>query len=106
MTVTRLLLVSIAHSETPRNSDLDRVRSEIVRLKNRLQAVQSQAHSAERDLEVADVEVGIRTRELDLAIDMQPQLDPQHHDLEAHVGAIEPRIAHLTTFLSHLHIAL
>ena len=106
MTVTLLLLVSIAHSETPRNSDLDRVRSEIVRLKNRLQAVQSQAQSAERDLEVADVEVGIRTRELDLAIDMQAQLEAQQHDLEAQVGAIEPRIAHQKTFLAKRLVAL
>src|SRR5258708_18133734 len=106
MTVTRLLLVSIAHSETPRNSDLDRVRSEIVRLKNRLQAVQSQAQSAERDLEVADVEVGIRTRELDLAIDMQAQIEAQQHDLEAQVGAIEPRIAHQKTFLAKRLVAL
>src|SRR5258708_22454 len=106
MTVTLLLLVSIAHSETPRNSDLDRVRSAIVRLKNRLQAVQSQAQSAERDLEVADVEVGIRTRELDLAIDMQAQLEAQQHDLEAQVGAIEPRIAHQKTFLAKRLVAL
>src|SRR5260221_31997 len=107
MTATLLLLlVSIAHSETPRNSDLDRVRSEIVRLKNRLQAVQSQAQSAERDLEAADVEVGIRTRELDLAIDMQAQIEAQQHDLAAQVGAIEPRIARQKTFLAKRLVAL
>ena len=101
-----LLLVSVAHSETPRNSDLDRVRSEIVKLKNRLQAVQSQAQSAERDLEAADVEVGLRTRELDLAIDMQAQLEAQQRDLQAQVGALAPRIARQKVFLAKRLVAL
>jgi murein hydrolase activator len=106
MTVALLLLVSIARSETPRNSDLDRVRSEIVRLKNRLQAVQSQAQSAERDLEAADVEVGIRSRELDLAIDMQTQLEAQQRDLQAQIGAIGTRIGHQKVFLAKRLVAL
>jgi septal ring factor EnvC (AmiA/AmiB activator) len=101
-----LLLVSIARSETPRNSDLDRVRSEIVRLKNRLQAVQSQAQSAERDLEAADVEVGIRTRELDLAIELQNQLEAQQRDLQAQVGTIAARIAQQKVFLAKRLVAL
>src|SRR5713226_4337799 len=78
-----LLLVSlpVAHSQTQRYADLDRVRSEIVKLKNRLESLRTQARSAERDLEESDVELGIRTRELDLATDMQAQLEAQQQAL-------------------------
>lgn len=106
MALALLLLVSIAHSETPRNSDLDRVRSEIARLRSRLHEVQSQAQSAERDLEEADVELGIRTKELDLAVEMQAQLEAQQRDLQAQVGVLVPRIAQQKAFLAKRLVAL
>jgi septal ring factor EnvC (AmiA/AmiB activator) len=101
-----LLAISVAHSETPRNADLDRVRFEIVKLKNRLQSLQSQAQSAERDLEEADVELGIRTRELDLAVDMQAQLEAQQRELQGQIGALGPRIAQQKKFLAGRLVAL
>ncbi len=101
-----LLSLSVAHSETPRNADLDRVRSEIVKLKNRLESLRTQAQSAERDLEESDVELGIRTRELDLAVDMQAQLQAQQQTLQAQVDALGPRIAQEKKFLAGRLVAL
>jgi septal ring factor EnvC (AmiA/AmiB activator) len=100
------LSLFVAHAETPRNADLDRVRSEIVKLKNRLQSLQSEAQSAEREVEESDVELGIRTRELDLAIDMQAQLEGQQRDLQAKVDALGPRMARQKVFLAGRLVAL
>lgn len=105
-TLLLFLTLSVAHSQTPRNADLDRVRSEIVKLKNRLESLKSQAQSAEREVEEADVELGIRTRELDLAIDMQAQLEAQQRDLQAQVDALVPRIARQKKFLAERLVAL
>src|SRR5258706_5460479 len=106
--VALLLLVSlpVAHSQTQRNADLDRVRSEIVKLKNRLESLKTQARSAERDLEESDVELGIRTRELDLAIDMQTQLEAQQQVLQGQVSGLVPRIAQQKRFLAGRLVAL
>jgi septal ring factor EnvC (AmiA/AmiB activator) len=95
-----LLLVPAAHSQTSRDADLARVQSEIARLKNRMQNLRSQAQSAERDLEEADVELGIRSRELDLAVDMQAQLVAQQQVLEGQIAALGPRIARQKAFLA------
>src|SRR5437879_2232969 len=59
-----------AHAQT-RNSDLDRIRDDITRMKKRLEDRHSQQKSAERDLEEADMELGIRTRELEVAVTLQ-----------------------------------
>ena len=52
-----------------------RIRGEIARLRKRLDDVRTQTRSAEHDLEEADLELGIRTGELQLAVDMQSQLE-------------------------------
>ena len=41
------LVLSTAHSETPRNADLARIRGEISRLRQRLEVVRSQQRSAQ-----------------------------------------------------------
>src|SRR5207245_2135943 len=74
-----VLVISItaAHSQTARNADLARIRADIARLRTRLDDLRTQTRSAEHDLEEADLELGIRTNELQLAIDMQSQLEEQ-----------------------------
>src|SRR4030081_3271104 len=69
--VTALLVFTSAYSQPSRNSDLDRIRGEIAKLKSRLDDVHRQAQSAQQELEAVDLELGIRTRELTLAVDMQ-----------------------------------
>jgi septal ring factor EnvC (AmiA/AmiB activator) len=96
-----LVLVSIttAHSQTARNADLARIRADIARLRTRLDDLRTQTRSAEHDLEEADLELGIRTNELQLAVDMQSQLDEQRRETESQIAAIAPRIAREKEFL-------
>jgi septal ring factor EnvC (AmiA/AmiB activator) len=91
--------LTAAHSEPARNADLIRIRAEIVRLRQRLEDVRTQTRSAEHDLEEADLELGIRSNELQLAIDMQSQLEQQRAELEAQIASIVPRIAREKAFL-------
>lgn len=96
-----ILAVSLttAHSQTARDADLTRIRAEIGRLRKRLDDVRTQTRGAEHDLEEADLELGIRTNELQLAVDMQSQLEQQRHDLESQIAAIASNIAREKAFL-------
>jgi murein hydrolase activator len=87
------LLIASAYSQPSRNSDLDRIRGEIAKLKSRLDEVHRQAQSAQQELEAVDLELGIRTRELTLAVDMQSQLDEERRAIETQIASLEPRIA-------------
>jgi septal ring factor EnvC (AmiA/AmiB activator) len=91
--------LSAAHSEPARNADLARIRGEIARLRQRLDDVRTQTRSAEHDVEEADLELGIRTNELQLAIDMQSQLEEQRREIESQISSIAPRIARQKEFL-------
>jgi murein hydrolase activator len=88
-----------AYSQPARNADLARIRAEIARLRKRLDDVRTQTRSAEHDLEEANLELGIRTNELQLAVDMQSQLEQQRHEIESQVASIAPRIAKEKEFL-------
>ncbi len=105
VTVVLILAVSMAisptgaHSQTARNADLTRIRAEIARLRKRLDDVRTQTRSAEHDLEEAGLELGIRTNELQLAIDMQSQLEQQRLEIETQISSITPRIALEKAFL-------
>jgi septal ring factor EnvC (AmiA/AmiB activator) len=96
-----VLVISLtaAHSQTARNADLARIRADIARLRTRLDDLRTQTRSAEHDLEEADLELGIRTNELQLAVDMQSQLEEQRRETEAQIAAIAPRIAREKEFL-------
>jgi len=99
--VALLLIVSLttAHSQTARNADLARIHADIARLRTRLDDLRSQTRSAEHDLEEADVELSIRTSELQLAVNMQSQLEEQRRETESQIAAIAPRIAREKDFL-------
>ncbi|MEA2417633.1 MAG: murein hydrolase activator [Thermoanaerobaculia bacterium] len=99
--VALLLAISItaAHSQTARNADLARIRADIARLRTRLDDLRTQTRSAEHDLEEADVELSIRTNELQLAVNMQSQLEEQRRETESQIAAIAPRIAREKDFL-------
>jgi septal ring factor EnvC (AmiA/AmiB activator) len=91
--------LTTAHSQTARNADLTRIRAEIERLRKRLDDVRTQTRSAEHDLEEADLELGIRTNELQLAIDMQSELEQQQREIESQISAIASSIDREKEFL-------
>jgi len=98
---TLVLVVSIAaaHAQTARNADLARIRADIARLRTRLDDLRTQTRSAEHDLEEADLELGIRTNELQLAVNLQSQVEEQRRETESQIAAIAPRIAREKDFL-------
>jgi murein hydrolase activator len=104
--VAALLVLTSVHSETSRTTDLDRIRGEIAKLKSRLDDVHRQAQSAQQELETVDLELGIRSRELALAVDMQSRLDDERRAIETQVAGLEPQIAREKQFLSRRLAAL
>ncbi|HEX8411973.1 MAG TPA: peptidoglycan DD-metalloendopeptidase family protein [Thermoanaerobaculia bacterium] len=86
------LLILAATTASPQRTDLDRIRTDITRLRTRLEEVRRQAQSAAKELEVVDLEVGIRTRELELAAAAESRLTSDEKAIEAQVAALVPRI--------------
>jgi septal ring factor EnvC (AmiA/AmiB activator) len=99
--VALVLAISLtaAHSQTARNADLTRIRADIARLRTRLDDLRTQTRSAEHDLEEADLELGIRTNELQLAMNLQLEVEEQRRETESQIAAIAPRIAREKDFL-------
>jgi septal ring factor EnvC (AmiA/AmiB activator) len=98
---TLLLLLALAGVAAPtRNADLDRIRGEIARMRSRLSDVQAQTQTAERELEEVDLELGIRTRELEIATRMESDLVQELRGTENQIAALTPLIAQQKQFLS------
>lgn len=87
-------------------SDLDRVHKEINQLRQRLDDVRAQAKSAQHDLEAAGLELDIRTRELQLAVDAESKLEVERHDIETQIAVIGPRMQAQKEFLGKRLAAL
>ena len=82
----------LAQAPPVTNADLDRIRGEIARLKQRLEDVHQKTRSAQQDLEAADLELGIETRELDLATQTREHVDGERIQLEAQIRDLLVRI--------------
>lgn len=73
-------------------SDLERIRGEIAALQKQLERVRSEAQSAERELAEADLELGIRTHELELAAAAEQALEAERLVLEAQLAILGPQL--------------
>lgn len=104
--VLLLALVLPARPQSRRNSDLDRIKDEIARLRKRLEGVRQQAQSAERELETIDLELGIRTRELELAVDQEQRLAAEQSSIQSQIDALTPRITRQKADLRRRLVAL
>jgi septal ring factor EnvC (AmiA/AmiB activator) len=105
--IVALMTLTTARSQPSRStSDLDRLRDEITRLKAKLDDVHRQSKSAQQELEAVDLELGIRTRELDLAIETQQHLDDDRKAIEAQIADLAPRIDRQKKFLGKRLAAL
>ena len=104
--LTALATITAAHSQTRQNADLDRIRGEISRLKRRLEEVHLQARSAQQELEEVDLELDIRSRELDIAIDMQARLEQEQNAVQAQIAALTPKIERQKRYLGKRLVAL
>jgi septal ring factor EnvC (AmiA/AmiB activator) len=101
-----LTLITTGRAQTPRDADLERLRGEIARLRSRLEDVHRQAQSAQQELEAVDLDLGIRTRELTLAVDMQKRLDDERTSLQSQIASLTQRIARQKQFLGKRLAAL
>lgn len=97
--IAALLVMMAATTAAPQRTDLDRIRDDIKNLRARLDEVRKQAQSAARELEVVDLEVGLRTRELDLAMAAEAKLAEEQASIESQIAALIPRIAQQKTDL-------
>jgi len=103
----RLLLLALvllpAHAQ---RTDLDRIRTDITRMRHRLEEVRRQAQSAAHELEEVDLEVGIRTREMELASAAEAKLASEQQALEGQIASLVPRIAQQKAALRMRLVAL
>jgi septal ring factor EnvC (AmiA/AmiB activator) len=99
-TLIAVLVALVTTAAPPRNADLDRIRGEIARMRTRLSDVRAQTQTAERELEEVDLELGIRTRELEIATRIESDLIQELHGIENQIAALTPLIAQQKQFLS------
>lgn len=100
------LVALIASAQTTRNADLDRIRGEITKLKNRLDEVRRQAKTTQQELEEVDLRLGIETRELQIALAAEARLIDEQHRLEDQIALLTPRIEKQKTYLRQRLVAL
>jgi murein hydrolase activator len=100
------LSIATAHSQTRQNADLDRIRGEIVKLRDRLEDVRRQARSAQQELEEVDLELGIRSRELEIAVDLQARLEQEQRAVEQQIADLTPKIERQKKYLSKRLVVL
>src|SRR5207244_6542014 len=103
--VLALLLVLPARSQ-PANSDLERIRGEITRLRQKLEDVRAKTRTAERELEEVGIELDIRTRELQIAVDLQTQIEQEKQAVAGQVADVGQRIVQQKAFLRRRLAAL
>jgi len=101
-----LLLVLPAHSQQAANPDLERIRGEIARLRRRLEDVRAQTRTAEQELEEVGIELDIRTHELQLAVNLQGQIEQERQNVAAQVADTGQRIVQQKDFLRRRLAAL
>jgi len=106
VTVAALLVAVVAHPQPARNADLERIRGEITKLRRKLNDVRAQTKTAERELEEVGIELDIRTRELQIAVDLQGQIEQEQQAVAAQVADVAQRMARQKEFLRHRLAAL
>lgn len=87
-----LFLTSVLIAQQPRDRDLDRLRSEIQTLKGRLGQLQTEARTAEQELQAVELRLAIDARELSLAVETEALLLEQRRRLEAQLAALDGRL--------------
>lgn len=101
-----LLLTSLFAPADAQRSDLDRIRTDITRMRARLQQVRAQAQSAARDLEQVDLELAIRTQELELATAAEHEVARAQTRTEQEIATLLPRITRQKQALEKRLVAL
>jgi septal ring factor EnvC (AmiA/AmiB activator) len=107
--VLALSIIDLRGVETTapaRDADLQRIRREISGLRQKLESLHTQTRSAEQELESVELELAIRTRELQLAVELQTRLEEQQRGVRAAIDSLSPRIAEQKRDLAKRLVAL
>ncbi len=104
--IAALSILLLAQAPPVTNADLDRIRNEIARLKQRLEDVHRRTQSAQQELEAADLELGIQSRELELATETRQRVDTERLQLEAQIRDLVIRVGHQKEQLRKRLVAL
>lgn len=88
-----LLVPSSASGQsTPQSdADLSRLRVEISTLRSNLDRVRRAAQSAEQELEAADIQLALQTRELQMSVALQQELELQMSGIESQISVLTTR---------------
>jgi murein hydrolase activator len=100
------LFVFLLDSAHAQRTDLDRIRTDITRMRQRLEDVRRQAQSAARELEEVDLELNIRTRELELAAAAEVKVTGEQQAIEGQIAALLPRMEQQKSDLRKRLVAL
>ena len=101
-----ILSSTLLFAQSAADPDLDRIRGDIARLRQRLGDVRRQAKTVELEVEAADLELGIRTRELDMTLEHHARLERERAAIAAQIVALVPRIAKQKELLGKRLVAL
>jgi len=99
---TLLSVLVLAQTGVPapqQNPDLDRIRADIAKLRNKLDEVRSKTKTAEQELEEVSIELDIRTREVEIAMRVESDLEKQQRDLQAQIDSVAQHVAQQRDFL-------
>lgn len=88
------------------DADLNRIRAEISVLRENLDRVRRAAKSAEQELQATDLQLALQTRELEMAIAMQQQLELQLRGIETQISVLSSRADHHRKYLGMRMAAL
>ena len=94
------LLLLAGSAQTARKADLEKIKADIVRLRSRLEQVQQQTKTAQQEFDEADIELGIRTRELEIAEDLEARLVEEQQSIQNQIAALHERIETQKRYLS------
>ena len=104
--VVLLVAIVTAHSQVADNPDLDRIRADITQLRKRLDEVRSKTQTAEQELEEVSIELDIRTREVEIAMRVEADLERQQQELQGQIDGVAHRIAEQRDFLRRRLVSL
>jgi len=103
--VGQILLSALLLAQN-QNPDLDRIRADIVKLRNRLEEVRSKTKTAEQELEEVSIELDIRTREVEIAMRVEADLERQQRDLQSQIHSVVQHLARQRDFLRSRLVSL
>lgn len=87
------LMVPDLSAQSSSKRDLERIRSEIRKLRGNLTGLKAKTASTEKELEVLDLQLEINSRELEAAQTVEAQLAAREADLQREVETLRLRIA-------------